>query len=45
MILYTDDQWRGSIQAGLDVLMNGLDSTSTVYLLSVPRVQDLRPAG
>lgn len=43
--LYTDAQWRSSIQAGLNTLTGGLPSGSTVYLGGVPRVQDLRAAG
>lgn len=43
--LYSDDQWRSSVRAGLDILMDGLPTGSTVFLGSVPRIQDLRPAG
>lgn len=43
--LYTDAQWRSSIQAGLNTLTSGLPTGSTVYLGGVPRVQDLRAAG
>ena len=43
--LLTEGQWRGAVQAGLDKLVNGLPSGSTVVLGSVPRVQDLRAAG
>ncbi|AMX02858.1 SGNH/GDSL hydrolase family protein [Microbulbifer thermotolerans] len=43
--LYTDSEWRSAVQAGLDKLVNGLPSGSTVLLGSVPRVQDLRAAG
>jgi len=43
--LYTDSQWRSSVQAGLNTLVSGLPSGSTVYLGGVPRVQDLRAAG
>ncbi len=43
--LYTDAQWRSSVQAGLNTLVSGLPSGSTVYLGGVPRVQDLRAAG
>jgi len=43
--LYTDDQWRTSVRAGLDILVSNLPVGSTVYLAGVPRVQDLRAAG
>ncbi|WOX04734.1 SGNH/GDSL hydrolase family protein [Microbulbifer pacificus] len=43
--LLTEGQWRGAVQAGLDKLVNGLPTGSTVVLGSVPRVQDLRAAG
>jgi lysophospholipase L1-like esterase len=43
--VYTDDEWRDSVRAGLDMLVNGLPDGSTIYLLGVPRVQDLRAAG
>ncbi|TQV70226.1 SGNH/GDSL hydrolase family protein [Exilibacterium tricleocarpae] len=43
--LYTEGQWRSSVQAGLDILVAGLPTGSTVYFGSVPRVQDLRAAG
>ena len=43
--LFTDAQWRESVQAGLDTLMNGLPAGSTVQLNGMPRVQDLRQAG
>jgi len=43
--LYTDTEWRSSVRSGLDILMNGLPTGSTVELGSVPRVQDLRAAG
>ena len=43
--LYTEAQWRSSVQAGLNTLVGGLPSGSTVYLGGVPRVQDLRAAG
>lgn len=43
--LYTESQWRTSIQNGLNTLVGGLPSGSTVYLGGVPRVQDLRAAG
>ena len=43
--LYTESQWRSAVQLGLDKLVAGLPSGSTVLLGSVPRVQDLRAAG
>jgi len=48
--LYTVAEWESSVRAGLDKLVGfnhptSLDSASTIYLLGVPRVQDLRPAG
>ncbi|MBN8430978.1 MULTISPECIES: SGNH/GDSL hydrolase family protein [Microbulbifer] len=43
--LLTEGEWRGAVQAGLDKLVGGLPSGSTVVLGSVPRVQDLRAAG
>jgi hypothetical protein len=43
--LYTDTEWTQSVRAGLDKLVAGLPEGSTVYLLGVPRVQDLRQAG
>ncbi len=43
--LYSDGEWRESVQSGLDILVNGLPLGSTVYLGGVPRVQDLRAAG
>ena len=43
--LYSEQQWTDTVRAGLDVLVNGLPAGSTVYLGSVPRVQDLRQAG
>ncbi len=43
--LYTESQWRSSVQAGLNTLVSGLPTGSTVYLGGVPRVQDLRAAG
>lgn len=43
--VYTENQWRSSVQAGLNTLVAGLPSGSTVYLGGVPRVQDLRAAG
>ena len=43
--VYTNDQWRDSVTAGLDVLVAALPLGSTVYFPGVPRVQDLRAAG
>jgi lysophospholipase L1-like esterase len=43
--LYDGETWRLAVKAGLDVLVNGLPDGSTVYLASVPRVQDLYAAG
>ncbi len=43
--LYTETEWRSSVQAGLNTLVSGLPTGSTVYLAGVPRVQDLRAAG
>jgi len=43
--LFTDGQWHLSVQAGLDTLMANMPLGGTVFLGSVPRVQDLRPAG
>lgn len=43
--LYTDAEWTSAVRAGLDKLVAGLPLGSTIYLLSVPRVQDLRQAG
>lgn len=43
--LYSDAEWTGGLQAGLDKLVAGLPEGSTIYLLGVPRVQDLRSAG
>jgi lysophospholipase L1-like esterase len=43
--LYTAQQWREAVTAGLQTLTDGLPDGSTVYLSSVPRVQDLRSVG
>lgn len=43
--VYTEAQWRSSVKAGLNTLVSGLPTGSTVYLAGVPRVQDLRAAG
>lgn len=43
--VYTDTQWRTAVRDGLDPLVAGLPLGSTIYLLGVPRVQDLREVG
>jgi hypothetical protein len=43
--LYTESEWRQAVRDGLDVLVAGLPLGATVYLLGVPRVQDLRGVG
>jgi lysophospholipase L1-like esterase len=43
--LYTDAEWEAAVDAGLQLLVDGLPDGSTVLLSSVPRVQDLRAAG
>jgi len=43
--LYTDAVWETAVRAGLETLATGLPDGSTVMLVSVPRVQDLRAAG
>jgi len=43
--VYTDAQWRTAVRAGLDPLVAGLPLGSTVYLIGIPRVQDLREVG
>ncbi|MFC6635199.1 SGNH/GDSL hydrolase family protein [Microbulbifer taiwanensis] len=43
--LYSENEWRSAVQAGLERLVGGLPAGSTVLLGSVPRVQDLRAAG
>jgi lysophospholipase L1-like esterase len=43
--LYSESQWRSSVQSGLNTLVQGLPLGSTVYFAGVPRVQDLRAAG
>ena len=43
--VYSNDQWRSSVTAGLDVLVASLPLGSTVYFPGVPRVQDLHAAG
>jgi hypothetical protein len=42
---YDDTTWTTAVDAGLQVLVDGLPSGSTVLLSSVPRVQDLRQVG
>lgn len=43
--LFTEGQWRESVQAGLDTLMSGLSAGAYVQLNGMPRVQDLYQAG
>jgi len=43
--MYTDDQWRGAVRAGLDLLTQRLPDGSSVVLVGVPRVQDLYKVG
>ena len=43
--LYTDAVWETAVRAGLETLVTGLPDGSTVLLVSVPRVQELRAAG
>ncbi len=43
--MYTDAEWQDAVDAGLQRLVDGLPDGSTVYLSSVPRVQDLRSVG
>jgi lysophospholipase L1-like esterase len=43
--LYSEAVWESAVRAGLNSLVNGLPDGSTVLLVSVPRVQDLRAAG
>lgn len=49
--LYPDSTWEAAVRAGLDTLVKGepggkaLPSGSTVMMVSVPRVQDLRAVG
>ena len=43
--LYSDATWESAVRAGLDTLTGRLPDGSTVLLVSVPRVQDLRAAG
>jgi lysophospholipase L1-like esterase len=48
--LYSEQEWTEAVEAGLDKLVGyqhptSLLASATVYLLGVPRVQDLRAAG
>lgn len=43
--LFSDPEWREAIALGLSPLVAGLPANATVYLGSVPRVQDLYAAG
>ncbi len=43
--LYSESEWRGAVQAGMDVLMSGMPEGGTVVIGSVPKVQNLRAAG
>lgn len=43
--LYSDEEWTAAVTAGLDILTEGLPDGSTVLMVSVPRVQDLRAVG
>lgn len=43
--LYTDAEWESAVRAGLTTLTSGLPDGSSVLLVSVPRVQDLRAVG
>jgi len=43
--LYDDAKWETAVRAGLDKLVAGLPDGSTVLMVSVPRVQDLRAVG
>jgi hypothetical protein len=43
--LYSDATWESAVRGGLDTLVNGLPDGSTVMMVSVPRVQDLRAVG
>jgi len=43
--LYDDAKWEAAVKAGLDKLVGGLPDGSTVMMVSVPRVQDLRNVG
>ncbi len=44
--LYSEAQWRQSVQDGLNVLIQGMaQDNASILLASVPRVQDIRDAG
>lgn len=43
--LYTDAEWEAAVKAGLDILTEGLPAGSSVLMVGVPRVQDLRAVG
>lgn len=43
--LFTDTEWRDAVELGLSPLTAGLPDFATIYLGSVPRVQDLYAAG
>ena len=43
--LFSDAEWREAVRLGLDPLVAGLPPGAAIYLGSVPRVQDLYPAG
>ncbi|HSQ69450.1 MAG TPA: SGNH/GDSL hydrolase family protein, partial [Steroidobacteraceae bacterium] len=43
--LYSGPEWEAAVRAGLEILVNGLPDGSTVLMVSVPRVQDLRAVG
>ncbi|MCW5890884.1 MAG: hypothetical protein KIT14_10055 [bacterium] len=43
--MYTDQQWRDAVRAGLNPLVTNLPLGSTIFLLGIPRVQDLREVG
>jgi len=43
--LYPVETWEAAVEQGLNTLVNGLPDGSTVMMVSVPRVQDLRAVG
>ena len=43
--VYTGEEWRQAVRAGLNTLMSGLPANSSIFMGSVPRVQDIRQAG
>ena len=43
--MYSEDVWRDAVKAGLDLLTQRLPDGSSVVLVGVPRVQDLRAVG